>query len=120
MAGPHLEAQAADLGGLQNPPRHQAGQRTPRRLRQVPPCRCPRRRYAVEHIDLLGMVALLKPSLSGRTRWRVLRVSHGHGPLPDSGRERTWMRQNAAHSMMTAATSLPAGEDRTALIAHPC
>jgi hypothetical protein len=30
----------------------------------------------------------------------------GHGPLSDSGRERIWLRQNAAHSMMTAATSI--------------
>ena len=28
------------------------------------------------------------------------------------------MRQNAAHSMMTAAASMPAEEDRTALTAH--
>ena len=50
-----------------------------------------------------GTVALLKPSPFGRHRWRLYRASHGHGPLPDSGRERIWMRQKAAHSMMTAA-----------------
>jgi hypothetical protein len=89
-------------------------------VRQVPPCRRLHRRYAVEQVDLLATVALLKPSPFGRHRWRLYRASHGHGPLPDSARERIWMRQNAAHSMMTAATSMPAGEDRTALTAHPC
>jgi hypothetical protein len=33
----------------------------------------------------------------GQHRWRLYRASHGHEPLPDSGRERIWMRQNAAH-----------------------
>src|SRR6185369_10716791 len=100
---------AADLSVLQDQPCHQAGQRIPRLLRQVPPCR--RRRYAVEQIDLLGTVALLKPSPFGRHRWRLYRASYGHEPLPDSGRERIWMRQNAAHSMMAAA-SMPAEKDR--------
>jgi hypothetical protein len=63
---------------------------------------------------------LLKPSLFGWHRRRLYRASHGHEPLPDSGRERIWMRQNAAHSMMTAAASMPAGEDWTALTVHPC
>jgi hypothetical protein len=37
------------------------------------------------------------------------RGSHDHEPLPDSGRERIWMRQNAPRSIMTAAASMPAG-----------
>src|SRR6266700_3837915 len=118
MTGLRPSRRAADLSVLQDQPRHQAGQRTPRLLRQVPPCRHLRRRYADEQVDLLGTVALLKPSSFGRHRWRLYWASHGHGPLPDSGRERIWMRQNAAHSMMTATASMPAGEDRTALTAH--
>ena len=55
----------------------------------------------------------------GRHRW-LYRASQGHGPLPDSGRERIWMRQNAAHSMMAAAASMPAVEDQTAPTAHLC
>src|SRR3982074_1533431 len=115
MPGPRPKGRAADLSVLQDQPYHQAGQRIPRLLRQVPPCRRLRRRYAVEQVDLLGTVALLKPSPIGRHRLRLYRASHGHEPLPDSGRERIWMRQNAAHSMMTAAASMPAAEDRTTL-----
>ena len=51
-------------------------------------CRRLRRHYALEQVDLLGTVALLKPSPFGQHRWRLYRASHGHGPLPDSGRER--------------------------------
>jgi transposase len=42
------ELEAADLSVLQDQPRQQAGQRIPRLLRQVPPCRYLRWRYAVE------------------------------------------------------------------------
>jgi hypothetical protein len=77
---------------------------------QVPPCRHLYRCYVGEQIDLSRTVALLSPSPFGRYLW-CYRASHGHEPLPDSDRERIWMRQNAVHSMMTAAASMPAGEE---------